>query len=150
MEIVDALFDFIFYGVLERYPGLKIVRVENEIGWLPFMLQQWDYYYNRFKKVNPLPITKNPSEYFKTQISARSSATQPPVMLRAVGSGQLHVVERLSARQLDLAGFEEIYRPRSRPLAARIFVRSWSTRTSRTSTRSTFRTRFNRGDSLVL
>ena len=32
------------------------------------MLQQWDYYYNRFKKVNPLPITKNPSEYFKNQI----------------------------------------------------------------------------------
>ena len=68
-EIEDALFDMIFSGVLERYPKLKIVSVENEIGWMPFMLQQWDYYYNRFKKVNPLPITKNPSEYFNNQIS---------------------------------------------------------------------------------
>jgi predicted TIM-barrel fold metal-dependent hydrolase len=54
--------------VLERYPKLKFVSVENEIGWLPFMLQQWDYYYNRFKAVNPPPITKNPSQYFANQI----------------------------------------------------------------------------------
>jgi uncharacterized protein len=68
-EIIDAYFELIFYGVFERYPKLRFVGVENEIGWMPFMLQQWDYYYNRFKKVNPLPITKNPSEYFKNQIS---------------------------------------------------------------------------------
>src|SRR5262252_1662540 len=67
-EIQDALFDMIFSGVLERYPKLKIVSVENEVGWMPFWLQQWDYYYNRFKKVNPPPFTKNPSEYFKDQI----------------------------------------------------------------------------------
>jgi predicted TIM-barrel fold metal-dependent hydrolase len=67
-EIIDAFFELIFYGVLERYPKLRFVSVENEIGWMPFMLQQWDYYYNRFKGVNPLPITKNPSEYFNRQI----------------------------------------------------------------------------------
>jgi predicted TIM-barrel fold metal-dependent hydrolase len=53
---------------MERYPKLKFVSVENEIGWMPFMLQQWDYYYNRFKKVNPPPINKNPSEYFNRQV----------------------------------------------------------------------------------
>ena len=67
-EITDAFFELIFYGVLERYPKLRFVSVENEIGWLPFMLQQWDYYYNRFKGVNPPPITKNPSEYFNRQV----------------------------------------------------------------------------------
>jgi predicted TIM-barrel fold metal-dependent hydrolase len=67
-EIIDAFFELIFYGVLERYPKLKFVSVENEIGWMPFMLQQWDYYYNRFKGVNPPPITNNPSEYFARQI----------------------------------------------------------------------------------
>ena len=67
-EIIDAFFELIFYGVFERYPKLQFVGVENEIGWMPFMMQQWDYYYNRFKEVNPLPISKNPSEYFKTQI----------------------------------------------------------------------------------
>ena len=49
-EIIDAFFELIFYGVMERYPKLRFVSVENEIGWMPFMLQQWDYYYNRLKK----------------------------------------------------------------------------------------------------
>src|SRR6185437_7733963 len=35
-----------------------------------------------------------------------------------VGTGQLHVVQRLPARQLDLAGVEKIHRSRPRPLAA--------------------------------
>ena len=68
LEGANALFDLIFYGVLERYPRLKIVIVENEIGWIPFMLQQWDYYYRRTNKVEPLPITMEPSQYFRRQV----------------------------------------------------------------------------------
>ena len=68
LDIANALFELMFYGVLERYPRLKIITVENEIGWMPFMLQQWDYYYRRFRGVNPPPINKDPSEYFKQQI----------------------------------------------------------------------------------
>src|SRR5215831_7594214 len=43
-DVTNALFDFIFYGVLERFPRLKLITVENESGWLPFVVQQWDYY----------------------------------------------------------------------------------------------------------
>jgi uncharacterized protein len=67
-EIINAFFELIFYGVMERYPKLKFVCVENEIGWMPFMLQQWDYYWNRFKNENPISITKNPSDYFTGQV----------------------------------------------------------------------------------
>src|SRR5512141_1408314 len=63
MDIANALFEFIFYGVLQKNPKLKIVSVENEVGWFPFMTQQWDYYYNRFRASNPPPITRNPSEF---------------------------------------------------------------------------------------
>jgi predicted TIM-barrel fold metal-dependent hydrolase len=70
MDVANAVFELIFYGVLERYPGLKVVTVENEVGWLPFLLQQWDYYYRRFREVNPPPINKEPSEYFKDHIYA--------------------------------------------------------------------------------
>ena len=70
MEIVNALFDLIFYGILENYPGLKIVSVENEIGWMPFFFQQWDYYYRRFREERPLTLTQNPSEYLNRQIFA--------------------------------------------------------------------------------
>jgi uncharacterized protein len=69
-DAINALFDLIFYGVLERHPRMKIVIVENEIGWIPFFLQQWDYYYRRHSPVNPLPIDKLPSEYVARQVFA--------------------------------------------------------------------------------
>ena len=70
LDIANALFELMFYGVLERYPRLKIVTVENEIGWMPFMLQQWDYYYRRFRGINPPPMKRDPSEIFQSQIYA--------------------------------------------------------------------------------
>lgn len=69
-EAINALFDVIFYGVLDRYPRLKFVVVENEIGWIPFILQQWDYYYRRFIGTNPISIKEAPSFYFYRQVFA--------------------------------------------------------------------------------
>jgi predicted TIM-barrel fold metal-dependent hydrolase len=67
-DVANALFDFIFYGVLDRYPKLRLVSVENESGWLPFVVQQWDYYYRRFRGTNPPPISRDPSEYVHAQV----------------------------------------------------------------------------------
>ena len=69
-SIVNALYDIIFSGVLERFPRLKLVLVENEIGWIPWLLQQWDYYVNRFKKEWPLHLSMRPSDYFARQVFA--------------------------------------------------------------------------------
>jgi len=68
MDAINALYDFIFYGVLERYPKLKLVTVENEAGWVPFVVQQWDYYYRRFREKKRLPLSKTPSEYMRGQV----------------------------------------------------------------------------------
>ena len=67
-EGMNALFDLIFSGVLERFPRLKIVLVENEMGWLPFVLEQWDYYTRRRGFDAPLSPKKLPSEYFNEQV----------------------------------------------------------------------------------
>jgi predicted TIM-barrel fold metal-dependent hydrolase len=69
-DAVTALFDMIFYGVLDRYPRLRVVFVENEVGWIPFFLQQWDYYFRRKGERTPPPITMPPSEYFYRQVYA--------------------------------------------------------------------------------
>lgn len=37
---------------------------------MPFMLQQWNYYYRRFREENPPPMKREPSECFKEQIYA--------------------------------------------------------------------------------
>jgi len=41
-EVVYSLSDILFSGVLERFPNLKIVSAENEIGWLPFWVHMAD------------------------------------------------------------------------------------------------------------
>lgn len=69
-EITHALFDIIFSGVLERFPGLKIVSAENEIGWIPFWLDQADKFFERYRSIESLPISKKPSEYFNRQVFA--------------------------------------------------------------------------------
>ena len=69
-EIEDALFEMIFSGVFERYPTLKIVSVENEVGWMPFWLGQCDKAFKRHRHAEKLTIDKLPSEYFKRQVYA--------------------------------------------------------------------------------
>jgi predicted TIM-barrel fold metal-dependent hydrolase len=69
-EIANALFDIIFSGVLERYPRLKVVSVENEIGWIPFWISQCDKAFERHRSAVPLTIDKKPSEYFQRQVYA--------------------------------------------------------------------------------
>jgi predicted TIM-barrel fold metal-dependent hydrolase len=69
-DVANSLFDIIFTGVFERFPRLKLVLVENEIGWIPFLLQQWDYYVRRFRNANPPPIKELPSDYFWRNVYA--------------------------------------------------------------------------------
>jgi uncharacterized protein len=69
-EIEDALFDMIFSGVLERYPRLKVVSVENEVGWMPFWLGQCDKDFRRRRHAEKVPMNQLPSEYFQRQVYA--------------------------------------------------------------------------------
>jgi predicted TIM-barrel fold metal-dependent hydrolase len=64
-EIMDSLLEIIFSGVLERFPRLRVVPAENEIGWLPFWLDQADKYFERFRNAEPIPIDKRPSETWR-------------------------------------------------------------------------------------
>jgi predicted TIM-barrel fold metal-dependent hydrolase len=71
---ITTVFDLIWSGVFERHPKLRVELVESEIGWLPFTLQQWDYYYNRFRKPGDsrgnFPIDRLPSEIFHGHVYA--------------------------------------------------------------------------------
>jgi predicted TIM-barrel fold metal-dependent hydrolase len=70
--MMNTLYDFIWSGIFDRHPKLKIVLVEGEIGWLPFTLQQWDYYFKRFSKPGPqhheFAIKRLPSEIFRDHV----------------------------------------------------------------------------------
>jgi predicted TIM-barrel fold metal-dependent hydrolase len=70
---MDSIHDIIYSGVLERYPRLQVVMAENEIGWLPFVLEQWDFYVHKGRhhfnrKEEKMKLL--PSEYFARQMYA--------------------------------------------------------------------------------
>ena len=67
---IETLYELIFYGILNAYPKLKVSFVEYEMGWAPFMLQQWDRYHRRFKNkmVGAAALPEDPSTYFINQV----------------------------------------------------------------------------------
>ena len=67
-DTCNTLFDFIFSGAFDRHPNLRLLLGESEIGFLPFMLQQWDYYFERFRGTDPLRIKRRPSEIFAEHV----------------------------------------------------------------------------------
>ncbi len=69
-DVANALFDIVFSGVLERFARLKFVLVENEMGWIPFYLHEWDKYYIRHSPQHPISLKKLPSEYVNQQVYA--------------------------------------------------------------------------------
>lgn len=66
LSAFHSLHDLILSGVLERHPRLQLVLVENEIGWIPFVLNQWDKYVGRNLR-HYAPLTQLPSAYFLRQ-----------------------------------------------------------------------------------
>jgi predicted TIM-barrel fold metal-dependent hydrolase len=43
LNMAGALADFLFGGHFFRYPNLKLVLSESEIGWIPYVLMWWDH-----------------------------------------------------------------------------------------------------------
>lgn len=75
----NALSGFIAGGVLERYPRLKLVLVENEISWLPFVISQFDKYWSRGNLQSTMKM--NPGEYFERQVYATFFNDPPSRMM---------------------------------------------------------------------
>ena len=69
-EIQRSFIDILFSGVLERFPNLKFVSAENDIGWIPYFLYSADYYYRKYLHYEPTELQMPPSEYWKRQVYA--------------------------------------------------------------------------------
>ncbi|MEA2641870.1 MAG: hypothetical protein QOF51_3264 [Chloroflexota bacterium] len=60
----------VFAGIFDRFPTLKIYWAENNIGWLPFYLEQMDSEYDKNhiwaeRSFGLAPLQRKPSEYVK-------------------------------------------------------------------------------------
>ena len=67
LEMAAAVAGIIGYGVLERFPKLKVLFCEAGATWVPYMLFRLDSHYEGRPKRELVPLTMPPSEYFIRQ-----------------------------------------------------------------------------------
>jgi uncharacterized protein len=84
-----AIAEMITGGVLERHPELKIVSVENDIGWIPNYLKRMDWYSYRFGPRYP-QMKMSAGDYWRRQVYATFQDDVPGVRCRdMIGVTQL-------------------------------------------------------------
>ena len=59
---------FIFSGILQRHPGLKLVSVESGVGWMAFLVPWMDNVFAKHRYHTESPLTEPPSFYFHRQV----------------------------------------------------------------------------------
>ena len=66
----DIMGTLVFGGVFERNPGLRVVCVEADAGWVPHYMYRMDHAYKRHRYWLPpgQELSKLPSEYFREHI----------------------------------------------------------------------------------
>jgi predicted TIM-barrel fold metal-dependent hydrolase len=66
--IQQAITALTLNGVLERFPGLKIVSAENDVGWLPHLVWRLDHAYRHYGSLSGIKLKEMPSFYLKRQL----------------------------------------------------------------------------------
>jgi predicted TIM-barrel fold metal-dependent hydrolase len=65
----DIIGTFVFGGVFERHPRLKVVCVEADAGWAPHFMYRMDHAYDRHRYWLPSgTLSRKPSEYFRENV----------------------------------------------------------------------------------
>jgi uncharacterized protein len=65
----DIIGMFIYSGVFERHPKLKLIAVEADAGWAPHFTYRLDHAYERHRHwLKGKELTKLPSEYFRDNV----------------------------------------------------------------------------------
>jgi predicted TIM-barrel fold metal-dependent hydrolase len=69
-----SLAQLILSGVFDRLPGLKIFFAETRLGWVPFWMEESDYWFERHRHwaerlLGFKPPKRRPSEYVQEHIS---------------------------------------------------------------------------------
>ena len=76
----------IFGGVFHRYPGLRIVSAENDIGWAAYFTERIDYLFDRRRPFHTFVIPRDtlPSEYMKRNAYLTFMRDRSGILSRAI------------------------------------------------------------------
>ena len=65
----DLMSMFVFDGIFMRHPGLRVVSVEADGGWIPHFMYRMDHAYKRHRHwLRGRELEKMPSEYFREHV----------------------------------------------------------------------------------
>jgi len=67
-EIQRSVSQLVLGGVLERFPGLRVVAAECDIGWLPHWMQRMDHAQGKFGAMMDVALSMRPSDYVRRQV----------------------------------------------------------------------------------
>jgi predicted TIM-barrel fold metal-dependent hydrolase len=86
VHIQRSLAELIFGGVFDRFPGLRVVSAENDIGWIGNFLERMDGRFARKRYLYPHRLAGDlmPSEYFRRHVSATFMSDYAGMLLRDV------------------------------------------------------------------
>ena len=103
----DIIGTFIFGGVFERHPRLRVVCVEADAGWVPHFMYRMDHAYDAppLLAAPPARSRRMPSEYFREHVYT----TFQDDWIGLPGEGPLQhpppdVGQRLPAQRFHVAG----------------------------------------------
>ncbi|MGO9055809.1 MAG: amidohydrolase family protein [Candidatus Binataceae bacterium] len=68
--IERTLSTLVYGGVLEKFPRLKIVSAENDVGWMAYFMYRLDTVQNRMGALGGMKLPLRASEYLKRQVYA--------------------------------------------------------------------------------
>lgn len=65
---ISSLMEYLFSGVLERWPTLRLSYSESQIGWMPYQLERADTVWQEHRAWNGSSLPNPPSFYYRRQV----------------------------------------------------------------------------------
>jgi predicted TIM-barrel fold metal-dependent hydrolase len=78
--MAEAISDLIHGLVMQRYPDLRLIAVEGQIGWISFFQYYSDHLWEKHRHWTHSELKEPPSTYFRRQVYA--TFMEDPVGLR--------------------------------------------------------------------
>ena len=69
-QIERSISVLVYGGVLEKFPRLKIVSAENDVGWMPYFMYRLDTVQHRLGSLGDMKLPMRASNYIKRQVYA--------------------------------------------------------------------------------
>jgi len=76
-EAMAAMAGLIWFGVLERFPELKVIQIEGDAGWVPYWLQRMEQHWQFSGNAEHEYLTMRPTEYFRRNMMVGFRGDEP-------------------------------------------------------------------------